>query len=81
MGDKAVSAVIGIVTGVIGITILAVLVSQQSNTANVLTAAGTSFSGILKAAVSPITSGGSLGSGLFGSSSSGLSNLNLATGL
>jgi PRD1 phage membrane DNA delivery len=75
MGDKAIGAVIGIVTGVIGITILAVLVSNQSQTGAVITSAGNAFSGILKAAVSPISSGG-IGSGLLGGgSSTSLSNV------
>lgn len=82
MGDKAIGAIVGIIAGVIGITILAVIVSNQSNTANVLTAGGNAFSSILKAAVSPVTGSGSIGGGLFGTNTtSGLSNLNLATGL
>jgi hypothetical protein len=74
MGEKAIGALVGIVAGVIGITILAVIVSNQSNTSNVLTAGGNAFSSILKAAVSPI-SGGGLGSGLLGNTSSGLGAL------
>lgn len=69
MGDKAISAVVGIMAGIVGITILAVIVSNQSNTSNVLTAGGNAFSSILKAAVSPISGGsglGNLSSGLFG---------------
>lgn len=71
MGDKAVTAIIAILTSIIGVSIIAVLVSNQANTSNVLTAAGTAFSNILKTAVSPVTGGSSslgssLGSGLFG---------------
>lgn len=71
MGEKAISALIGIVTGVVGITILAVIVSNQSNTSGVLTAAGNAFSGILKAAVAPVSGnsgglGSSIGGGLLG---------------
>jgi hypothetical protein len=77
MGDKLTNAIIGILTGVIGITILAVLVSQSSNTSNVLTAAGTAFGNILKAAVSPVTSSGSgISSGLLGN----LQNISLTSG-
>lgn len=67
MENKAVSAIVGILTGVIGITILAVVVSNQSNTSNVITAGGNAFSGILKAAVSPLSgSSSSIGNGLVG---------------
>jgi len=68
MGDKAVTAIIAILTSVIGVSIIAVLVSNQSNTSNVLTAAGTAFSNILKTAVSPVTGGSSSGLGSLGSS-------------
>lgn len=67
MGEKAVTGVVAILTAIIGVAIVAVLVSKQSNTASVIGAGGSAFSNILKTAVSPI-SGGGLGSGLFGSS-------------
>jgi membrane DNA delivery protein len=62
MGDKALTGFIAILTAVIGVAIIAVLVSKQSNTAGVLTAGGSAFSSILKTAVSPVSGG------LFGSS-------------
>ena len=71
MGDKAVTGIIAIITAIIGVAIIAVLVSNQSNTSGVLTAGGNAFSSILKTAVSPVTGGGGL---------SGLTS-NLATGL
>ena len=44
-----------IATGIIGLAIVAVIVSQRANTANVLTAGGNAFSGLIKAAVAPVS--------------------------
>ena len=52
MIDKA----IGIFTAIVGLAAIAVIVSNRSNTANVLTALLTGFQGSVKAAVSPVTS-------------------------
>jgi hypothetical protein len=49
------SGIITIAVAIIGVATLSVLVSKQSNTANVLQAAGESFSGALSTAVSPVT--------------------------
>jgi hypothetical protein len=54
-------AVVTILTAVIGVAILSVLVSKQSNTTGVVSAFGSAFSSILGTAVSPVT-GGSGGS-------------------
>jgi hypothetical protein len=59
MGDKAITSVVVIITAIIGVAIVAVLVSRQADTANVLTAGGKAFSSILQTAVSPVTGGGS----------------------
>jgi len=63
MGDQAITGIIAIITAIIGVAIIAVLVSGQAQTGAVLTAGGNAFSGILKAAVSPVTGAGN---GLFG---------------
>lgn len=70
MGDRAITGVIAILTAVVGIAALAVIVSKQADTANVLGAAGKAFGGILGAAVGPV-SGGSLGGVSLGSFSPG----------
>jgi uncharacterized membrane protein (Fun14 family) len=57
MGDKAITGLVAIITAIIGVAIIAVLVSNQSNTTGVLTAGGNALSNILKSAVSPVTSG------------------------
>lgn len=58
-------AIVTIATAIIGVAILAVLVSQRSNTAKVIGAAGDAFSRSIGAAVSPVT-GGSSGGGFSG---------------
>ena len=52
--EKAFAAVFG---AIIGVAIVAVLVSQNSNTANVITAGGSALTGLLRVAVSPVTGG------------------------
>jgi hypothetical protein len=49
--------IVTIATAIIGVAILAVLVSKKANTSGVIQAAGTAFSGALNAATSPVTGG------------------------
>jgi hypothetical protein len=62
--ERVSAGLIAIVTGAIGLAIVAVLVSQRAQTPSVLSAAGDALSSVIGAAVSPVTGGGSL----FGSS-------------
>lgn len=55
--DRITEAVVTILTAIVGVAILAVLVSQRSSTASVLTAAGGAFSGMLGTALSPVSGG------------------------
>ena len=55
------SAIVSIIMAVIGVAIIATLVSQQAQTANVLTAGGTAVSNVLSSALSPVTGGSSIG--------------------
>jgi hypothetical protein len=64
MTDHAVTAIIAILTGAIGLAVIATLVSNQANTSNVIKAGGSAFSQILTAATGPVTGGGGLGSSL-----------------
>lgn len=59
---KGIESVVAVITLVIGVAIIAVLVSKNSQTASVLTAAGQSFGSILGTALSPVTGGNTLGS-------------------
>lgn len=47
--------VVTIATAIIGVALLALIVSKQSNTTGVLQAAGSAFSNALGVAVSPVT--------------------------
>jgi hypothetical protein len=64
MTDQLFNSIVTIATAIVGVAILAVLVSKQSNTAGVLQAATGGFAQDLAAAVAPITGGG-LGFGSF----------------
>ena len=55
MGEQAVTAIVTIVTAIVGVAILSVFVSRNSNTAGVITAAGGALAQDLTAAVSPVT--------------------------
>lgn len=55
--------VVVIFTGLFGVAIVAVLVSQKAQTASVLQALGSSASSVIGAAVSPVTGGGSSATG------------------
>jgi len=71
MGEKAITGIVAVITAIIGVAIVAVLVSGQAQTSNVLTAGGNAFSSILRTAISPVSGGGITG-GLGSSTISGL---------
>lgn len=58
------TAIVSILMAVIGVAIIALLVSQQAQTANVLQAGGNAFSGVLSTALSPVTGNNNLLGGL-----------------
>jgi hypothetical protein len=70
--DKLTESVVTIGTAIIGVAILSVLVSRQSNTAGVMTAAGKAFSMSLGAATAPVTGGGGFGGGFAASPYGGM---------
>jgi PRD1 phage membrane DNA delivery len=49
-----------VATAIIGLAIIAVLVSKQADTGNVIDKAGSAFGSVIKAAVSPLSGTGSL---------------------
>jgi hypothetical protein len=55
MNREVFEPVVTIIAGVIGVAIIAVLVSNRAQTANVFAAAGGAFSNVLSTAVSPVT--------------------------
>lgn len=71
MKDELMTSLVTVATAIIGVAILAVLVSRNSQTANVLSAAGQSFGGALGVALSPITGSGSSFGGFAGVTNQG----------
>ena len=65
MGSQLINSLVTIAVAIIGVAIVAVLVSRNAQTSQVIGAASTGFSGALGTALSPVTG------------SSGLGNLNL----
>jgi len=61
MADNLVTSVVTVLTAIIGVAIIAVLVSRNANTAGVLSAGGSAFSGALGTALSPVTGSTSFG--------------------
>lgn len=58
MTDQLITSVVTVVMAVIGVAILAVLVSSQSNTTGVIKAGASGFAQDLTTALSPVTGGG-----------------------
>lgn len=54
-------SIVTVITAVIGVAIIAVLVSKQANTSAVLKSAGAAFSQVLGAAVNPVSNSSGLG--------------------
>lgn len=57
--NSAMSQIVVVATAIVGLAVLAVLVSRNANTAGVIKAGGDAFSGALRAATGPVMSGGS----------------------
>lgn len=55
MTDQLFTSVVSILTAIVGVAIIAVLVSKNANTAGVIRAGGDAFSQSLGVAVSPVT--------------------------
>jgi PRD1 phage membrane DNA delivery len=57
--DETIRAVVTIATAIIGLAVLAVLVSSRANTVGVIAASGQAFGGSLLAAEAPVLGSGS----------------------
>ncbi len=64
MKDEFLTALVTVATAIVGVAILAVLVSKNANTAGVLTSAGNAFSTALGAATGPVSGSGYGGFGV-----------------
>jgi hypothetical protein len=69
--DEALKGMFTVATAIIGVAIIATLVSRNANTAGVLQAAGGALATGITAAVSPVNGGGGFGTGSFGGFSGG----------
>lgn len=58
MSDSIITSVVTVLMAIIGVAIIAVLVSKNANTSGVLASGGQSFAQSLGAATAPITGGG-----------------------
>lgn len=63
--NQLVNSITTILAAVVGLAILSVILSKNSQTSSVLTSGGSAFSGILNAAESPVT-GSSISGGGYG---------------
>lgn len=66
MSDQLITATVTVLTAIVGVAIIAVLVSQKANTSGVIQAGGSAFTSALSAAVSPVTGSSSTGLGFGG---------------
>lgn len=64
MSDNIVAGTVALLTAIIGVAIVAALISKNSQTAQVLQSGGQAFSGIISAALSPITGGSGINTSL-----------------
>lgn len=55
MSDQLLSGIFATATAIVGVAIIAVLVSKNANTSGVLNSAGSAFAQDLGAALSPVT--------------------------
>ena len=57
MSDALINSIVTVLLAIVGVAVLAVIVSRNSNTTGVIQAGGSAFSGSLATALSPITGG------------------------
>jgi hypothetical protein len=60
MGNSLVNSLVTVALAIVGVAIVAVLVSKNAQTGSVLTSAGKAFSGALSTAEAPVTGSGGL---------------------
>jgi len=63
MSDQLITSVVTVLTAIIGVAIIATLVSKNANTSQVLQAGGQAFSSALGTALSPVTGSSFTGGG------------------
>jgi PRD1 phage membrane DNA delivery len=60
MDKEILNSLVAVATAIIGVAIISVIVGS-SQTSNIIKTAGSAFSGVLQAAVSPASGGGGIG--------------------
>lgn len=55
MGDQLIASAVTVATAIIGLAIIAVLVSKQANTSAVITSGGNAFTSAISAATNPFS--------------------------
>ena len=63
MSEHLFTSIASIALAIVGLALVAVILSKNANTANVIGSAGTALARDISAAVSPITGGGGIGLG------------------
>ena len=61
MSEQLITSVVTVATAIVGVAIIAVLVSKNANTAGVIQAGGSAFGGALGVALSPVTGSSGMG--------------------
>lgn len=56
------NSIVAVATAIVGLAVVATLVSRNANTSQVISSASTGFAGALSAAEAPVTGAGGLGS-------------------
>ena len=64
--SEGVTALVSVLTAIVGLAIIAVIVSKNANTSAVIQSGASGFSSIISAAVAPVSGGGGGNSGLTG---------------
>jgi hypothetical protein len=59
MGKEAIEGLVTVITAIVGVALLAVLVSRNANTSGVISSGGSALATALTAAESPVSSSGS----------------------
>jgi hypothetical protein len=75
MGNELITAMVTIATAIVGVAIVAVLVSKNAQTGSVISAAGSAFGQDLGVAVSPVTGSSLSNLGSFNNFSSNINGI------
>jgi hypothetical protein len=66
MSNELITSTVTVLTAIVGLAVIAVLVSKQANTSGVIQAGGSAFTSSIAAAVAPVTGGSGLGTSFGG---------------